>query len=88
MNKSQLIEAVSARSGLSKRASRAALEAALEAISSTLKSGQEVQITGFGSFAVVLRNVRRGVHPRTRQAITIPSKWVVRFRPGKQLKKV
>ena len=65
MNKSQLIEAIAADSGLSKADSGRAVESLLDTVTKTLKKGDEVSITGFGKFSVVKRAARQGVNPRT-----------------------
>jgi DNA-binding protein HU-beta len=51
----------------------------------TLKSGEEVRLVGFGSFAVKTAAARSGVNPQTRAKIAIPAKQRVRFSPGKEL---
>ena len=63
MNKSQMIDAVAADSGLSKTDSSRAVESLLDTVSRTLKKGDEVIITGFGKFSVVKRAARQGVNP-------------------------
>ena len=61
MNKSQLVEAIAADSGLTKTDSARAVESFLGTVSKTLKKGDEVIITGFGKFSVVKRAARQGV---------------------------
>ena len=65
MNKSQLIEAVAADSGLTKADSARAIDSLLDTVTKSLKKGDEVSITGFGKFSVVKRAARQGVNPRT-----------------------
>jgi DNA-binding protein HU-beta len=65
MNKSQLIEAIAADSGLTKADSARAVDSLLDTVTKTLKKGDEVSITGFGKFSVVKRAARQGVNPRT-----------------------
>lgn len=86
MNRSELIEQIHARTGLSKKQAGAALEAALTTIKYALADGKEVQLTGFGTFATARRAARKGTRPGSGEAIQIPAKTVVRFRPGKALR--
>ncbi len=85
MNKEQLVAAIAAKTGASKAVARATLDATLEAIRESLAKGEPVQLVGFGSFTIAERRERRGRNPRTGEPILIPSKKVVRFRPGKKL---
>jgi len=87
VTKQEFIDAVSDRSGLSKRDASEAVEAVLGTIQSTLKSGGEINFTGFGKFHVAERGPRQGVNPQTRERITIPGGRVPRFTAGSALKK-
>ncbi len=62
------------------------LEILLSAISDTLKKGDSVTLTGFGTFKVSKLKARKGRNPQTGEKIKIKSKNVVRFTPGKHLK--
>ena len=86
MNKEQLIKEVADRAGLTKKAAREVVNATLDAIASTLKKGESVQLVGFGSFVVAQRKQRKGRNPRTGEPIMIPARKVVKFRPGKELR--
>lgn len=86
MNKTQLIEAVAADSGLSKTDTTRAIESALDTITRTLKKGDEVSITGFGKFSVVKRAARAGVNPRTGEKVKIKASKAPKFSPGAGLK--
>ncbi|MGB4567982.1 MAG: HU family DNA-binding protein [Dysgonamonadaceae bacterium] len=85
MNKSELVDAIAQKSGLSKVDSKKALDATLDAIADELKSGGKVVLVGFGSFSVVERSARKGINPRTKETIDIPAKKVVKFKPGSEL---
>lgn len=85
MNKSDLINAMAEKSGLSKADSKKALDAFVAAISEVLKEGDKVALVGFGTFSVVERGERTGVNPATKQTITIPAKKVVKFKAGSEL---
>lgn len=86
MNKAELVEKVANDTGLSKAAAKGALESVINNIQSTLKKGDSVVLTGFGSFTVVKRKGRSGVNPATGKKMTIPAKRVPKFRAGKELK--
>jgi len=70
----------------SQKEAQRALESLLSAIRDTLKKGDSVSLTGFGTFKVSKRKARKGRNPQTGEEIKIPSKNVVRFLPGKHLK--
>lgn len=85
MNKKELIDNIAADVAISKAKAQAGLETILGTIQDSLKSGDGVQIIGFGSFQVVKTAARNGKNPRTGQAIKIPAKKAVKFRVGKAL---
>jgi DNA-binding protein HU-beta len=70
-----------------KKEAAAAVDAVLDAITSVLKDGGEVNFTGFGKFSVAERSSRQGVNPRTGERIHIPGGKVPRFSSGSGLKK-
>jgi DNA-binding protein HU-beta len=86
MNKSQLIEAVAADSGLTKTDSALAIDSLLGTVTKTLKKGDEVIITGFGKFSVVKRGARNGVNPRTGEKVKIKASKAPKFSAGATLK--
>jgi len=86
MNKTELIAAISEKSGLSKKDSEKALTAAVESITDALKAGDKVALIGFGTFEVKERAARTGRNPRTKEAITIPATKLPQFKAGKALK--
>jgi DNA-binding protein HU-beta len=85
--KSEFVDKVAAQSGLSKKDAGAAVDAVLEAIEDSLKSGEEVSFTGFGKFHVAERGAREGRNPRTGETMTIAASRVPRFTAGSGLKK-
>lgn len=85
MNKSELISAIAAESGLSKADSKRALDAFVASVSKTVKAGERVSLVGFGTFNVVERGARIGVNPVTKAPIEIAAKKVVKFKPGAEL---
>lgn len=86
LNKSELIEHIAESADISKASAGRALDAAIEAITTALKAGEEVTLVGFGSFHVSERAARTGRNPRTGDAIDIEAAKVPKFRPGKALK--
>ena len=86
MNKAELINAVAAATEFSKKDAEAAVTATLEAITSALKDGDQVQLVGFGSFEVKKRAARVGRNPKTNDTIEIPASVVPVFKAGKALK--
>ena len=86
MNKTELIAAMAENSGLTKKDCEAALAAFTGAVETAMKSGDKVQMVGFGSFEVKKRPARVGRNPRTGATLTIPACKMVKFRPGKMLK--
>ena len=86
MNKAELVAAVAEKTGLSKKDSEKAVNAAFDAISAELVEGGKVQLVGFGSFETKTRNARVGRNPRTKEEIEIPASRVPAFKAGKALK--
>jgi DNA-binding protein HU-beta len=86
MNQTDLIAAVAERAGLSKADAGKALEALVGAITDTLKQGDEVRISGFGTFGVSERGERQGRNPQTGEAITIGASKAAKFTVGKAVK--
>ncbi len=85
MNKTELIGAIAANSGLSKVDSKKALDGFIKVISYQLKQGEKISISGFGSFQTMVRKERTGVNPTTHNKISIESKRVVKFKAGAEL---
>jgi DNA-binding protein HU-beta len=86
MTKSELISKVAEKTGLTKKDSTKALEAAIEAVMLALSKGDSVQLIGFGSFEVHKREARKGRNPRTGAELRIAARKVPVFRAGKALK--
>lgn len=87
MNKGELIEAV--QKNLGKDTSKAAAEAAVNAVFNTITKNVKkapVQIIGFGTFAKVKRAARNGINPKTKEPIKIKASTSVKFKPGAKLK--
>ena len=90
MNKAELVEAVQKQLGgsTSKAAAERAIDAVLAAVKGGLRSDKEVQLIGFGTFALAGRRARRGYNPHTRQPMKIPAMKTVRFRAGADLREL
>lgn len=87
MTKAEFIERIASDERIeSKKAAQDAVEAVLDGIVDSLKSGDEVNFTGFGKFSVNERGPRQGVNPRTGERITIPGGKVPKFSAGAGLK--
>ena len=86
MNKSELIEAITADADLSKAAAGRALDAVIGAVTGALKDGESVSLVGFGTFSVKARAARTGRNPQTGAAIQIKASKSVGFKAGKALK--
>ena len=86
MNKSELIAAVAAKTGDTKKVAEASVNAFIDVITETLKKGDKVQLVGFGSFEVRKRAARKGRNPQTKEEIKIPASKAPVFKAGKALK--
>jgi DNA-binding protein HU-beta len=86
MNKTEFIDAVAAEAKASKAATTQVVNAAIAVITKSLKKGNAVQITGFGTFDVAKRAARMGRNPANGKEIKIPASKAPRFKAGKVLK--
>lgn len=86
MNKTQLIEVVTQKTGLKKKDVEATVAAAFDAIEEALVAGEKVQLIGFGSFEVKTRAARTGRNPATGDAIKIAASKYPAFAAGAPLK--
>ncbi len=86
MNKSELVDLVAEKAGMSKKDSEKAVKAVLDGITDGLVKGEKVQLVGFGTFEVRNRKEREGRNPATGEKIKIEALKVPAFKPGKALK--
>ena len=86
MNKTQLVEAVAAKSNLTKKDAEAAVNAITCSIIEALKNGDKVQLVGFGTYSVKERAAREGRNPQTGATMTIAASKAPVFTAGKALK--
>lgn len=87
MTKKDLIELVAKKSNLTNKAARESVTALLNGIRDSLKRGEKVVITGFGTFSIRKRAERPGRNPKTGEKITLAARKAPGFTPGKTLKK-
>ncbi len=86
MNKNDFIDIVAEKSGLTKKDSKAALDAVLETITETLSKGDSVSFIGFGTFSTSMRAERIARVPATGAEVKVPATKVAKFKVGKALK--
>jgi len=86
MNKSELIDAVSNKTEMSKADAARAVDGVIATVTESLKSGDQVTVVGFGTFLVRHREARAGRNPRTGETIQINASNVPAFKAGKALK--
>jgi len=87
MNKAGLIEKIAAEATVTKKQAEDILEGLVKIIINELKAGNEVTITGFGTFMTKTRHARGGVNPqKPSERIQIPELTVAKFKTGKTLK--
>jgi len=86
MNKRELIDEVSTKTGLTRKASREAIDAMTSVVTDALARQEKVTLVGFGTFQVMERKAKIGRNPRTGETVQIPAKKVPRFRPGRGLR--
>lgn len=86
MNKKELVQAISSRTGLSVLNSEKALTGLTRVVQEELIKGEKIQLVGFGTYEVKERPQRTGRNPRTGAPQIVPTKKVPVFKPGKTLK--
>ena len=87
MTKKDIIEIVAKKSNLTNKASREAVQTFLNTIRDSLKHGEKVVLTGFGTFSIRSRVQRIGRNPKTGEKITLSARKAPGFTPGKTFKK-
>jgi len=88
LTKKDLIEVVAKKANLTNKAAKDSVHVLLQTIRDSLKRGEKVVITGFGTFSIRKRASRVGRNPKTGAKITISARKSPGFTPGKTLKKV
>ena len=87
MNKTELVNAIAEKAGLTKVDAKNALDATLTSVADALKNDDKVALVGFGTFSVTEKAARTGINPRTKEKIEIPARKVVKFKAGADLAK-
>ena len=85
MNKTQLVNSLSEKTGLTKAQSNEVIDTLVSVISETLSNGEKVTLVGFGTFNTTQRDARKGRNPKTGETVDIPAKRVPKFTPGSEL---
>ena len=88
MNKAELIAAVAAKTGETKKGAEATVNAFVDVVTKALKAGDKVQLVGFGTFEVRKRAARKGRNPQTNEQIKIPASKAPVFKAGRSLKEI
>jgi len=86
MTKADLVDLIYERVGSSKKEAGEVVEAVFAIIRESLRDGDKVKISGFGTFIVNQKNARRGRNPQTGAPITIDSRRVLSFKASQVLK--
>ena len=86
MNKTELVEFIATQADLSKAKAAEAVDAFVEAVTTSLKKGKDVTLVGFGTFTISKRAARTGRNPQTGATIKIAASKAPKFRPGTSLK--
>ena len=86
MNKTEIINCLSEETTFSKKDIAKVVASFTRVIERTLKKGEKISITGFGTYWISKRPARVGINPATKQRINLPAIAVPRFKPGKHLK--
>lgn len=85
MNKTELVNAIAEKSGLSKVDAKKALDATIDAMTEALAAGDKIALVGFGTYSVVEKSERTGINPRTKETIQIAARKTVKFKQGADL---
>ena len=88
MNKAELVTALSAKTGLTKKSAEEALDAMLDTVADIVRDGDKVNIAGFGTFLLVERAARKARNPKTGAEVLISARKLPRFIPGKKFREM
>jgi integration host factor subunit beta len=86
MTKADLVEEVAKVTELTRKDSEVIVDTLFESVIKALKTGDKLEVRGFGSFRVRQRNARVGRNPKTGDKVEVPAKRVPYFKPSKELK--
>jgi integration host factor subunit beta len=88
MTKAELVEEVAHKTGLPKKQAEIIVNTVFESIVDSLKSGEKIELRGFGSFRIRHRGARVGRNPKTGEKVPVPAKRIPYFKPGKHLREL
>ena len=88
MTKAELVDVVTRNSELNRKDTEIIVQTVLDSIVDSLKTGEKVELRGFGSFRLRERAPREGRNPKTGEKVFVPAKRVPYFKPGKDLKEL
>lgn len=88
MTKADIVKILAEQVGLTRREASDALTVVLDGVVDAIRSGEKVELRGFGSFRTRSRQARQGRNPRTGSQVHVPPKVVPYFKPGKQLREI
>lgn len=86
MTKSDIVDIVSASTGISKIETEAVVKGFMETVIESMKKGENIELRGFGSFKVVKRAPRVARNPKTNQEVTVPEQYVPVLKISKDFK--
>lgn len=87
MTKKDIVRRIAEELGIPQTQTREIVQRTFDAIIETLTTDMKIELRNFGVFRIKLRKPRRAINPRTLESLRVPEKYVVRFKPGKELKK-
>jgi integration host factor subunit beta len=88
MTKAELVEEVARSTELTKKHAEIIVNTVFDSIVDSLKSGEKIELRGFGSFRIRQRGSRTGRNPKTGARVDVPSKSIPYFKPGKELREL
>jgi integration host factor subunit beta len=88
MTKAELVDEVASVVQLTKKQAETIVNIVFDSIVESLRSGQKIELRGFGSFRLRNRKSRTGRNPKTGEKVEVPSKKIPYFKPGKELKEL
>ncbi len=88
MTKAELVEEVARSTELTKKHAEIIVNTVFESIVDSLKSGEKIELRGFGSFRIRRRGARIGRNPKTGDRVKVPAKRIPYFKPGKDLREL
>ncbi len=88
MTKAELVEEVAGMTRLTKKHAEIVVNTVFESIVDSLRSGDKIELRGFGSFRIRARGARVARNPKTGDRVKVPAKQIPYFKPGKELKEL